>query len=377
MRKIIISLGILLFACLSYAAPYPDSSVIETINWASTSTIVRKAPGSDNYPTTWVDDTYMYTVWGDGGGFSGTNDYGRVDLGVARISGSASSALYDDYWGYGGIHSDYKVTFGGKSYGILYVNNKLYMLVGGKWGKLNDPDFLYPSGWGGSCWIAQKATRIATSTNYGVSWSLSGSDFWTYQDGVGYPSFLQFGKNYAGNTDGYVYVYSVDVAGGKYGNPKNIILLRVPKKQVDVSNAYQYYAGGGSWSYNSDARKAIIHDSSGVGIPAAIYHSGLGRYLMVVPHGTSNDCLGGAGTGGLGIFDAPNPWGPWTTVIYDDHWLGSNNIFYANIPTKWISGNDFYLVFTGFGSTDIARDAYQHIKGTLMLKSIERHHNKD
>ena len=96
---------------------------------------------------------------------------------------------------------------------------------------------------------------------------------------------------------------------------------------------------------------------------------------MVVPHGAPNDHLVGPVKGGLGIFDAPNPWGPWTTVIYDDHWLGSNNIFYANIPTKWISGNDFYLVFTGIGSTDIAQDAYQHIKGTLVLKSIVKHHN--
>src|SRR5262245_49056214 len=33
----------------------------------------RLAVGSDNWPTTWSDDDNQYSVWGDGGGFGGTD----------------------------------------------------------------------------------------------------------------------------------------------------------------------------------------------------------------------------------------------------------------------------------------------------------------
>ena len=40
--------------------------------------IKHAAPGSDNWATTWADDDNQYTVWGDGGGFGGTGQVGRV-----------------------------------------------------------------------------------------------------------------------------------------------------------------------------------------------------------------------------------------------------------------------------------------------------------
>jgi hypothetical protein len=49
-------------------------------------------------------------------------------------------------------------------------------------------------------------------------------------------------------------------------------------------------------------------------------------------------------------------------------------MFFANIPTKWISsdGKTFFLVFTGTGGgTDPAQDAYQHIRGTLVVSELQ------
>ena len=40
------------------------------IDW---STHQRHAPGSDNFQLTWADDGHQYGIWGDGGGFAGTN----------------------------------------------------------------------------------------------------------------------------------------------------------------------------------------------------------------------------------------------------------------------------------------------------------------
>src|SRR5688572_15028685 len=60
----------------------------------------RLAYGSDNWPLTWSDDDHQYAMWGDGGGFGGSDAKGRVSFGVARIEGD-----HDTYRGvnrYGG-----------------------------------------------------------------------------------------------------------------------------------------------------------------------------------------------------------------------------------------------------------------------------------
>jgi hypothetical protein len=66
-----------------------------------------------------------------------------------------------------------------------------------------------------------------------------------------------------------------------------------------------------------------------------------------------------ARAGGLNqfsIYDAPEPWGPWTTVYYTESWedgpLSTGNGGWGesqHIPSKWISidGRIFYLVFAG------------------------------
>ncbi len=80
------------------APPYPRSAVIAHVEF-DFSTHRRLAPGSDNWPTTWASDDHLYSVWGDGGGFGGTNSKGRVKLGVARIAGDATDYVGKNVWG--------------------------------------------------------------------------------------------------------------------------------------------------------------------------------------------------------------------------------------------------------------------------------------
>ena len=68
------------------ASPYPPSRVIERITW-HWETYQNAAPGSDLWPVTWGIDDNLYAAWGDGGGFGGTDQKGRVALGFARIDG--------------------------------------------------------------------------------------------------------------------------------------------------------------------------------------------------------------------------------------------------------------------------------------------------
>jgi hypothetical protein len=81
--------------------------------------------------------------------------------------------------------------------------------------------------------------------------------------------------------------------------------------------------------------------------------------------------------GNLGIFDAPEPWGPWTTALFLNEADGSNfgtghvepNTFFWNMPTKWQSadGRDFTLVFTGSGRGR-DNDSFNLIRGRFELR---------
>src|SRR6266571_3938616 len=64
------------------------------------------------------------------------------------------------------------------------------------------------------------------------------------------------------------------------------------------------------------------------------YNPGLKRYLW---------CQTLPGTdarfkGGFGIYDAPEPWGPWTTAYFSEEWdVGPGES--SSFPTKWMSAD--------------------------------------
>ncbi|HOW66750.1 MAG TPA: hypothetical protein P5186_16735 [Candidatus Paceibacterota bacterium] len=330
------------------AAPYPPSQCIPGVIWDHPSTIVRHASGSDNWPTTWGPDGHVYTSWGDGNGFGNE----RKGLGIARLEGDPGTFKGLNLWGVneGGY-------WGGKSYGLLSVQGILFMWFG--------PE---------AQWKSSTETRLGWSADLGKSWDFS-EVFFRHPDGVSLPSFLNFGRDYAGARDDYVYSYACDAsngAGGSWtissGPWTNITLIRALKTQMTNRTAYEFYRGRDSagcpcWTDNAAKRTAVFSNPhGGVQLPSACYHPATKRYLLIVPNGTPTRPYGG-----LGICDAPEPWGPWTTVYHTNSFLGSTNLFYANIPTKWISddGAVIYLVFTGYGSDPVAQDAYQHIRGVL------------
>jgi hypothetical protein len=91
------------------------------------------------------------------------------------------------------------------------------------------------------------------------------------------------------------------------------------------------------------------------------YNPGLKRYLLVMPlpGRNSRDKAGRVDTrasGGLAVFDAPEPWGPWTTAYFAETWdvgPGDSAVF----PSKWMSadGRNLYLVFSGDDSFSVRK----------------------
>lgn len=326
-----------LFSTVDALPPLPPSPVIADVTW-DLSTHDWRAPGSDNWPMTWADDDHLYTTWGDGGGFGGTNRVGRVSLGVARIEGA-----WDDYKGFnvwGGTNSQKSAQFKGKSYGILSVNGAIYMWV-------NDPQY--------------KESTIAWSSDDGRTFH-RGFTFAEPDAAFSVPTFLNFGKDYEGARDNYVYVYSGLPLNGCTGRciGKSVDLARVPKDQITDRGKYEFFKdldknGKPLWTPNIAERQPVFTDLNGAGTRlGVVYNPGIRRYLMTIAHNNR---------GGLGIFDAPEPWGPWSTVAYYDDWLGFGySPSYHIAPPKWMSpdGKTFTMVWS-------SNDRWNTIRGTFKL----------
>ncbi|MBL7223879.1 MAG: DUF4185 domain-containing protein, partial [Candidatus Brocadiae bacterium] len=322
-------------------APYPQSPLIQGIEW-DFKNLVRLAPGSDLWPIAWGDDGHLYTSWGDGGGFGGTNSQGRVSLGFGRIEGMPPGIKATNIWG--GWKPRHDATFRGKCPGMLCVDGTLYAWINTQnrpWSTQRGPDI-----------------RLSWSSDRGASWEVAP---WSFSGATGTfsPStFLNFGQNYAGARDDYVYSY-----GRVWGDTTHAYLSRVPKTSLRDRSTYQFFAGLGAqgepaWRSEAGRRQAVFTDPNGCNPGSVVYHAGLRRYLMTNSHG---------GVGELGVFDAPEPWGPWTTAAYYERWGGFDRggaLFYS-LPTKWISadGTTFWCVFSSQGTLD----CFNLVKGTLAL----------
>jgi hypothetical protein len=96
-----------------------------------------------------------------------------------------------------------------------------------------------------------------------------------------------------------------------------------------------------------------------------VYDPGLKRFLLACFH---------VGPGQFGLFDALNPWGPWTTIAYYEDWGGMGTAgegLLCGFPPKWMSadGLTLWTIFSAYGDgakTGIrAHDRFNLVKATL------------
>ena len=358
-----------------FASPYPPSRVVAemTLDW---STHTRMAQGSDNFQLTWADDDNLYGAWGDGGGFGGSNSVGRVGLGVARIEGSPNAYRGFNVWG--GNNAEHAATFDGKSWGMISVDATLFM-----WTVPDNPQ-------GKTYRNHYEYVELARSCDHAATWTKANWRF-LESENVTIPTFLNFGKdNGAVPVEFGDYVYSYFIRpqhpgieqAGAHGvglivhKPGAIYLARVRQRNLLGNKSdYEFFRGldrNGDPLWGTVAEKRpVFEDSNGVGwCMSASYNPYLKRVVLCTEHGVSSQ-------GTLGIFDAPSPWGPWTTVKYYEPSLpfgasrkGStlpwrNNVFFAAFATKWLDGDSFTLNFTGAGQGK-DNDSFNTVCGTFL-----------
>ena len=323
-EKLLPFLGPVCAAVRDKATPCPPSPVIERIEWDPPEKIIRLAKGSDNWPLTWADDDSLYAAYGDGWGFEPRVPH-KLSLGLARILGdpprirginvrSPSAEQRGDG------------PRGKKASGMLMAGGVLYM-----WARNADHN--------------GRSAQLAWSRDHGRTWTWAD---WKFTTTFGCPTFLQFGKNYRGARDRFVYVYSHD-SPSAYEPADRMVLARVVKDKIADRRAYEFFAGldeAGKPLWTRDiARRGAVFTNPGRCYRSGVsYDAGIRRYLwcQTLPGGDTRF------RGGLAIFDAPEPWGPWTTAFYAERWdVGPGET--ASFPPKWMSadGKTLHLVFSG------------------------------
>jgi CubicO group peptidase (beta-lactamase class C family) len=306
---------------LAYA-PYPPSTAIGEVRFDPPSTIVRRAFDSDNWPITWADDGDQYTAYGDGRGFAPYTEK-KLGLGFARISGSPPN------WSGTNIRSESGENVGmgprgRKASGMLSIDGVLYM-------------------WARNAGNAQ----LAWSTDHAPTWEWAD---WRFTTSFGYPTFLNYGQDYAGARDEYVYVYSHD-ADSAYEPADHMVLARVHEDQIREQDGYMFFAGLDEagrprWNADIEQRRPVFTHPGLCRRSGISYSAALGRYLWWQQR--SEEDVDTRFEGGFGIYDAPEPWGPWTTAYFTMEWdTGPGEM--GSLPTKWMSsdGRTCYLVFSG------------------------------
>ena len=329
-------LASLLWEAPSGAAPAVDAIYFD---W---STYHQLAPGSDNWPLTWCEDDHQYTSWGDGGGFGGTNLEGRVSLGFARITGPLDTLQTLNLWG--GLDPVAEAEFTGKVTSMLCVAGNLYA-----W---------HSPGAGASAFDYQ---QLILSEDKGVTWQEDAFPA-SRVDGCsgcpGLPYSIDYGKNYAANQDGYVYTFWIEIQDTNLWDvqvPGVLWLTRAPVANRAFADAANWdwltgIDGNQNPAWGALANRApVLEDPDGLMRGSAIHLPGLERFLMISNHTERAE-------GHIAIWEAPNPWGPWSLIQKEDHWpqddpsapVGANFSFGSFSP-KWMSPDGHAGVFVWFG----------------------------
>jgi hypothetical protein len=321
----------------------------------------RLATESDNWPLTWSDDDNQYAVWGDGGGFGSDGLEGRVEFGVARVSGDHDN--YEGFNRFGGINAECPGGIRGKGHGApISIGGVLYV------------------------WFTPSASTMGFDTfilfrsrDKGCTWTLLDTAFTREQDSVAFGSFVQFGKDNGLARDAYVYTVAVAVTDRLQLNivqrPGKIMMLRVPRLAIEDRGAYEFYAGLDStgqpkWSTNQADKVPIYEDALGVGpYPQMSFVPGLQRLVYTNQHG--DGFVSSTGISGyrslLTMAEGPQPWGPWT-VFYKDVFVPQidRSVFQWNFAPKWFrnGGRDFTLTFSGVRTND----SWNTIDGTFTVE---------
>jgi len=288
-------------------APYSRSTYVTDVTWEGVQTAVAIGIDSDGWASTWGLDNDLYVTYLDGKGFdSGSTS---VSMGFANVSGAPPDILGTNIIGTTVPLGHGRQ--GKKSSGILSVSNVLYLWVRNVNGNGQQVD-------------------LWSSTDGAITWT----EHTGFLPEFGYVSFINYGKDYSGAQDSYVYCVAADTASA-YTPGDDFVLARVPVGSITTRGSYEFFSGtpaSPAWDSNIANRAPIFTDSGRCLRHSVNWNPGISRYILWQTHFTGDVRF----AGGFAMFEAEDPWGPWTTIYYTESWdMGPGER--AEIPSKWLS----------------------------------------
>jgi len=264
-------------------------------------------------------DNSQYAAYGDGNGFEPYVDQ-KLSLGFARIQGSSTRFRGVNVRSGSGERTG-EGPKGLKASGTLMVDGILYL------------------------WVRNAHNaQLAWSADRGKTWQWG----FRFESGFGSPSFLNFGKNYRGARDEYVYTYSQN-GPSAYESDDSLLRARAPKDRLRDRAAWEFLErldpnGNPVWTTDIRQRGEVFRYARHCRRVDAVYDPALKRYLLVVAYNQES---------GWGIYDAPEPWGQCTTAFHTKRWDLDHTHGYR-LPAKWIdrNGRAMALVFSGLAPYD-------------------------
>jgi len=317
---------------------YPKSGFIKGFEWCGDRLPYPEADvKGDTFPLTWAEDGEIYTSAGDpnwGESHSGLDvekfSGGPTDYKITKVN------HMNDYLGWGGD--------GPKPSGMICVDGVLYLAVQNLLGTRKPPYSL----------VSQHGSdaHIIYSTNKGAFWvpgrnNISIPMFLGHH--FGGLTFINFGQNNANARDSFVYAVSSD----QWDNGSNLRLGRVPADSIVRREAWEWvcaFTASGEPAWGTDLNEAVpvlsLHRC--LGLPEIVYLVSIQRYILFTWR-LRKDFSPDDGTD-LFIFEAPEPWGPFSFVYMEEYWEGKEfNPYCPRLPLKWLNsdGVSGWLQFSG------------------------------
>jgi hypothetical protein len=342
---------------ISYGTPFKYNSNYPT-----------KYITGDSFATTWADDDLIYTMSDDSHGFQGGSD-SNIQFGLLSASDTTMTGTTINIFSVFGPNNT-KGSDGGtyKANGLISVNGTLYMWVSRQGTQLGSP----PAG------VTTEANaQLIKSSDHGATWTplpTNGtaqpytSTMFTGKTFAA-PNFIQYGKDYQGNSadnsGNYVYATAND---GCWNNCSKLFLGRCLISNLsNLSGAdWSFYQGGdgmlsGNWGAWSTAA-ALISSPFHIGnISQAQYIQAWRVYFWI---GWYYPSVQGTGvidpsTTVWNFYTSPHPWGPYT-LQYTQTWSSEpgKGLYSPNIITKSIlvSGNRLTANITTSGDFNTYAD---------------------
>jgi hypothetical protein len=322
----------------------PRSQVVTGLEWLGEQIPCPEAgKRGDTFPLTWAADDAIYTSAGD----PVWPDKNKSGLDVERILGNPPDYRIDrisemaDYKGWGGE--------GPKPTGLISVKGTLYLAFQNLTGKgdqtRDNPDVVANYGHGYDA-------QIVSSSDFGKSWrpdikAISTPMFPGRTFGA--PAFVNFGKDNLGARDKFVYA----ISGEGWDDGSHCRLGRVPEESILDRKSWEWVRalspkGGPQWSKDMNLAVPVITHPGYLGAVDMVYISSLRRYLLL---GWRNKVKADPDAGSeLIVYDAPEPWGPFTIVHHEDPWESVElNPYNPRLPLKWFDHEKLegWLLFSG------------------------------